>query len=304
MNKELAPIILFVYNRPWHTKKTLKALSANQLAKESILYVFSDGPKDISNHQEMEDIWKVREVASKRKWCKEVIIYENKNNLGLAKSLISGISEIIKKHKRVIVLEDDIITSKYFLKYMNNALDLYENSKRVYTISGYFEPIKVNSSHIFFLTKGTSWGWATWKHRWDGFHQDTIKYIDEIKQKNLKDDFNFSGYPYFDMLNDALGKRIDSWAILYYAFCYLNHGLHLTPFKSLTANIGFDGTGVHCGIENNYQFQKVFNREIILKKIKEEPDLEIPAIIKKWRENTIKTPLLAKIKDYILKMAN
>ena len=163
----LAPIILFVYNRPEHTKKTVEALKSNLFASESLLFIFSDGYKNQNDKRAVED---VRKYISTISGFKEIKINLKDNNLGLANSVISGVTEVINKYDKAIVLEDDIITSKYFLKFMNEALDFYEEDKRIYSISGYNFPIKIPESYqhkIYISPRPSSWGWATWKDRWE-----------------------------------------------------------------------------------------------------------------------------------------
>ena len=174
----LAPIVLFVYNRPWHTLQTLEALRKNALASESILYIFADGPKPFADESAMHKINETRECIKKKQWCKEVIIYEREINLGLADSIINGVTEIVNKHGKIIVLEDDIVTSKGFLKYMNDALDIYELEEKVMHISGYMFPVKKKLPKTFFYKPTTCWGWATWSRSWKYFKKDAKSQID------------------------------------------------------------------------------------------------------------------------------
>ncbi len=133
---ELSPIILFVYNRPAHTRRTLEALSANNLAAKSLLYIFSDGPKENASSSELINIEATRNVIKSKKWCGEVVINEKRKNRGLVDSIIAGISDVTEAHGRAIVLEDDIITQPGFLQFMNDALVLYADQERVMQIVG------------------------------------------------------------------------------------------------------------------------------------------------------------------------
>src|SRR5476651_318519 len=134
---QLAPIVLFVYNRPHHTEQALNALKLNGLASESTLYIFADGPKKGAPAETLADIKKTREVIRGKKWCKDVFIIEAEANKGLAASIINGVTDVVNKHEKVIVLEDDIITSKYFLQYMNDALSVYEDEQKVISVGAF-----------------------------------------------------------------------------------------------------------------------------------------------------------------------
>ena len=156
----LAPIVLFVYNRPEHTRKTVKALQDNDLTDESILYIFSDAAK---NDDEVENVEKVREYIRTISGFKQIIIIEREKNYGLANSIISGVTEIVNKYGKIIVLEDDLVTSKYFLSFMNDALEIYKDENKVICIHGYIYPIKSELPETFFIKGADCWGWATWK---------------------------------------------------------------------------------------------------------------------------------------------
>ncbi len=187
----LAPIILFVYNRPSHTLRTLEALALNELAKESILYIFSDGIKDNADSNSIQKINETREIIKSKQWCKEVIIIERQQNFGLAKSVIEGVTEIINKFQKVIVLEDDLVTSPYFLKFMNETLHKYEKEDSVACISAYIYPID-NLPELFFIKGADCWGWATWKRAWDLFEPDGSKLLNIIESKKLTSEFDLN----------------------------------------------------------------------------------------------------------------
>jgi hypothetical protein len=171
--KYLAPIILFTYNRPWHTELTLNALMQNLLASESTLYVYCDGPKKEASEEQKQKIKEVRHIVKSKKWCNEIHIIESDFNKGLSRSIIEGVSEILQTHERAIVLEDDLVTSKYFLKFMNSALDYYKGRKTVYSISSdrpaysLFRIPKDYNYDVFVSLRPFSYGWGTWKDRWE-----------------------------------------------------------------------------------------------------------------------------------------
>jgi len=244
---KFAPIVLFIFNRPHYLKQTLEALSKNEESKESILYIYSDGPSDYSTQQELDNIKAARAVAREKQWCKEVVIIESKSNLGLSNAIISGVNEIIKKHGRVIVLEDDLVTSPYFLNYINTALNKYENNMEVISVVGYSYPItfKENLSETYFIKNADCLGWATWKRGWDLFENDASKLIQQIKDKKLEKEFNFNNqYPFFKMLKSVAEGKVNSWAIRWYASSFVNNKLSIFPQKSLIRHIGNVGSNI------------------------------------------------------------
>jgi hypothetical protein len=242
----LAPVILFVYNRPEHTLKTLTALMNNILADQSELFIFSDGAKETAIAQEIENIKKTREIIHSREWCKTITIIEGKRNKGLAKSIIDGVTCIINKYDKVIVLEDDIVTSPYFLKFMNTALDFYAENEKVWHICGWDYPIDTDGlKNAFLWYTMNCWGWATWKNRWQYFKKD----INAISDFSRKDIYLFNVYGMSANWEQILANvrgRIDTWAVFWYATIFKHKGLCLNSTKSYVKNIGFDGSGIHC----------------------------------------------------------
>ena len=259
-----SPIVLFVYDRLDHVRQCIDALLKNDLAQYSNLIIFSDGPK-VHNEEKVQS---VREYIRTIVGFSSIDIHIRERNIGLANSVISGVTEVIRKYGRVIVLEDDLITSPYFLKYMNDALNLYENDNNVISIHGYIYPVTGRLPDTFFLIGADCWGWATWERKWDYFEEDGNKLLDAIIEKKRAREFNFNdSYPYLEMLKDqTLGKN-DSWAIRWYASAFINNMYTLYPGKSLIKNIGLDNSGTHCVAENIYNLS-AFGKEIQLKKIK------------------------------------
>ncbi|NOR69042.1 MAG: glycosyltransferase [Methylomarinum sp.] len=241
----LAPIVLFVYNRPWHTQQTIEALQKNELANESELFIYSDAPK---NESAKGSVTEVRELIKNIKGFKQVTVIERKKNWGLADSIIDGVTTIIHQYGKIIVLEDDLVTSPYFLKYMNEALDFYKDEEKVWHISGWNYPIAVDGlGDVFFWRLMNCWGWATWENNWQFFEKNTFKLINEFSKEQIR-------YLNLDGFNDAWSQvtlnnenRIKTWAIYWYATIVKNDGLCLNPVKTFVNNIGLDGSGVHCG---------------------------------------------------------
>ena len=246
-----APIALFTYNRPLHTLQVLEALQLNTLSGQSELYIFCDGPKIDSSAEIISNINEVRRVIRLKKWCKTVKIFERPTNMGLANSIISGVSLMLQTHERIIVLEDDIVPLPYFLSYMNEALTMYENETDVISISSFnFFAKSKQIPDFFFSSIIDCWGWATWRRGWNLFEKDADKLLTEINTKQLLSKFNVNGaYDYYGMLKETSQGTIDSWAIRWYASGFVNNKLSLYPKISLTKNIGFDGTGVNSKTE-------------------------------------------------------
>jgi hypothetical protein len=243
--RKLAPIVLFVYNRPWHTEKTINALVSNELASSSELVVFSDGPKD---QEANKDVHKVRALLKDIPGFKSVKIVERTENLGLAESIVRGVSEVIDKYGKVIVLEDDIVTSPAFLTFMNDSLFFYEHKKEVWHISGWNYPIELpGESQVFFWRIMNCWGWATWADRWRHYKKEPLRLIDSLDDSD-KRNFDVGGQGFFwDQVTANAKGEINTWAIFWYATIFENKGMCLTPKKSYVYNSGLDGSGINCG---------------------------------------------------------
>lgn len=259
----LAPIILFVYNRPWHTEQMLEALMENELADQSALYVYSDGPKKNATVEDLKNIKEVRTLIRNKNWCKEVVIIERDENLGLANSVINGVTEIIERHGKVIVLEDDILTGKYFLKFMNEGLETYQNDELVYGVSGYCFPHSEKiQDKTYFLPLMSSWGYGTWANRWNKINFNGKELLNEVISKNLVPGLDFGKIQFYQMLQDQVSGENDSWAVRFYVSMYLNNGVFLYPNLSLLKNIGFDGSGVHCKFDSSKIHEGPFDNNL------------------------------------------
>ncbi len=250
-----APIVLFVYNRPDHTQKTLDALAQNDLAKDSVLYVFCDGAKSNASQNQLEKINETREIIKLEKQkieegngnFKQIVITEQAQNLGLADSILLGINQIIEKYGKVIVLEDDIVTSKGFLKFMNESLEFYQYEEKVMHISGYMFPANIEdaiSEQTFFYRSTSCWGWATWQRAWKTINTDTQFLLSELQSKKLLNEFDLDGtYKFSKQLELNISGKLKTWAVKWYASVFLQNGLCLHPKYSLVQNIGTDSTG-------------------------------------------------------------
>ena len=254
----LAPIIVFCYNRPWHLEQTLEALSRNELADQSVLYIYCDGPKADASDEMRQKIMDVRQVARKRQWCKEVYIVESDKNKGLANSIIAGVTEVLNKYEKVIVLEDDLLSSPYFLNYMNSSLDFYENYDSVFSIGAYNLPksqlfISGNYSYDNFVClRSCSWGWATWLNRWRKVDW-SLRDFETCKDNNsMLKALSRLGDDFIPMLQAQENGEIDSWSVRFGLAHFKYHAIAMLPCVSYIHNIGLDGSGTHCGNHTSY----------------------------------------------------
>lgn len=254
-----SPIALFAYNRPVHLQRTIEALKQNALASESDLYVFSDAPKSII---QANKVIEVREYIRQIRGFKSVTIIERETNFGLARSIIDGVTTIVEKYGRIIVLEDDMVTSPYFLSYMNEALEKYAEDDRVISIHGWLFPTNLILPETFFLRGADCWGWASWRRGWEIFNSDGQYLLDELKRRKLTRTFDYNGaYPFTKMLKGQIKGTNNSWAVRWYASAFLAGKLTLYPRLSLLHNIGNDNSGTHCDVSGKFDV-KLSNRHI------------------------------------------
>ncbi|MBW3107407.1 glycosyltransferase [Providencia rettgeri] len=248
---DLAPVVLFVYGRPVHTKRTIDALLLNPEASSTDLIIYSDGAK---NNKHIDAVNQVREIIKTTSGFKSITLIEREKNYGLAQNIIDGVTKTIKEYGKIIVLEDDIVTSPSFLNFMNTALEKYKLSPEVWHISGWNYPLKTDDlPETFFWRTMNCWGWATWQDRWKHF---------EKKPKDIKENwdsetickFNLDGsHNFFSQIEENITGKLDTWAIFWYATIYTHNGLCLNPTKSYVANIGNDGSGENCGHNDIYK---------------------------------------------------
>lgn len=240
-----SPIALFVYSRPEHTRRTVESLLRNELAGESDLIIFSDAARTPGKREAVNE---VRAYLTTIEGFRSVTIHHRPSNFGLARSIIEGVTAVLQQHEQVIVLEDDMVTSPFFLTYMNEALECFANDSRIVSIHGYVYPVRGALPEAFFLPGADCWGWATWRRGWACFNPDGAQLLRELKQRKLERAFDFEGsYPYTQMLEAQIAGMNDSWAIRWYASAFLQGKLTLYPGRSLVHNIGNDASGTHCG---------------------------------------------------------
>jgi len=303
--KYLAPIVLFVYNRPVHAQRTIEFLAKNDLASESRLFVFADGAKPNATEDQKAKVRETRDVVSSIQGFKSVELCFAEKNKGLANSVIEGVTKIVNEYGRVIVVEDDLETSPFFLRYMNEALDFYQDDKRIFTIGGYNYPLQIPTSYnydIYASYRCESWGWATWKERWEKADWDVTHYkvLNNPTKRNIRK-FNRGGDDLYGMLLDRVNGRNDSWAIRWQNCLYENDGLCISPVKTFVRNIGFDGSGVHCGDNESVVSAPMYEGEYTLEWVPAiKPDKDMTDAFSAYF-HIVKESLLVKYKRLIKK---
>ena len=260
----LAPIALFTYNRLSHTRHLVESLLKNDLAIESKLYIFSDGIKSSKDEQQVKEVRKyLRSITGFR----SVDIIESSQNLGLANSIITGVSSILEIYDKVIVLEDDLILSPYFLRFMNDALIIYEGESKVGCVNGHVIDLKKYQPETFFIKHIDSWGWGTWRRAWQLFEPDGKKLLKQLQENNLCSTFDFEGsYPFVQMLRRQIEGKSNSWAIRWRASLLLQDLLSVNVGKSLVEHKGSDGSGTNCGKGELFPTHLYCERPIMIKK--------------------------------------
>lgn len=278
---ELAPIVLFVYNRPTHTRKTVDALKKNEFAEQSMLFIFSDASK---NDGDRASVAEVRQYIRNIDGFKTLEIIERDKNYGVDPSIIDGATEIISLYGTIIVLEDDLVSSPYFLQYMNKALTFYEKIPRIFSITGYSPSPKVMRipSHyrqdIYFNPRPHSWSWATWKDRWAKADWEVKDFDKFIKNRNAVRAFNRGGQD----LTPMLQRMREAWDIRWCYTLFKENAYCVYPIKSLINNIGFDDSGVHCSKKMIKRFENTLDNSIRYLQFSEKIELD-DKLIKNFR---------------------
>lgn len=251
MNRQ-SPIVVFGFNRPVHLRQTLAALSENFGAEESDLFIFIDGPRDTNDAALIQACVQVSNEFVDR--FKSFKLFQGPSNQGLATSIISGISAVLENYSTVIVVEDDLVTSPFFLDFINRGLDRYANDQEVASIHGFVTPFRNPLNEPFFMRGADCWGWGTWRDRWELFNPNGQELLDQLESRELLNEFDLSGtYPFSGMLNDQISGKNNSWAIRWHASMFLQNKLTLYPARTYVVNIGFDGSGTHTGHTSIYE---------------------------------------------------
>jgi hypothetical protein len=231
----------------------VEALQKNYLAADSDLYIFSDAAK---GELDAVAVTEVRKYIQSVGGFKSITIYESQLNKGLAKSIIEGVSQVLENHEEVIVLEDDLITSNNFLDFMNLALDTYKQNKKVFSISGYGLKVLLPEKYeydVYFTPRGMSWGWSTWRDRWENIDWEVKDFKQFKANEKAKKGFAMGGTDLNTMLEKQIDGKIDSWAIRWYFNQFKNEQLTVFPIKSKVINLGFDNMATHTNAYNRYK---------------------------------------------------
>jgi hypothetical protein len=245
----LAPVALFVFRRPEHTRQALMALCGNREFSSSPLFIYCDGARSADDVGNVE---RTRELVRNFEHPAKTII-ESERNRGLAESVIAGVTELVERFGQVIVVEDDLVVSAGFLSYMNAALEVYRDVPQVMQLSAYMFPLPelAEKSETLFLPNISSWGWATWSRAWKHFDENASGWELLLHRADLRYRFNVNGaYDYSDMLLRQISGEIDSWAIRWNWTVFRHGGLVSYPPVSFVRNTGFDGSGTHCRTDN------------------------------------------------------
>lgn len=250
-----APIVLFTYNRLNSLKNCINSLKKNEFCDQSKIYIFSDGSK---NYTDKSKIKNIRKYIKKIKGFKKKIIIQRKKNFGLAKNIIDGVTHVIKKEKKAIILEDDLIVNYSFLKFMNNSLDKFKKNKKIWHISGWNYNVKIKYNHDCYFTRGMNcWGWGTWHDRWKHYEKNPTKILKSWNANKIKK-FNFDNtINFYSQIKRNKNKQLDSWAIFWYAAIFTRNRLCLNPIKTLTQNLG-----VSKNATNTKSIEDIFNSKI------------------------------------------
>ena len=250
MIDRLARLVIFAYNRPQHLARTLNALASCSEASASNLTIYCDGARD---KKDIDAVSQVRDIARAASGFLTLQVIERQNNFGLSASIINGVTTQLKLNDRVIVLEDDILVSPHFLRYMNEGLEMYSEDEMVASIHGYIYPVTTSLPETFFLPGADCWGWATWSRAWEHFRADGAALLSELRMRKLTEAFDIDGaHPFTRMLEDQIAGRNNSWAVRWHASCFLDGMLTLYPGRSLVYNIGNDDSGTHCPASDQY----------------------------------------------------
>lgn len=272
-----APILLTVFNRADHAKKVLDNLAKNELAKYSELYIYSDGAR---RPDEEEKIKAVREVLKNVKGFKKVTVVAAPKNKGLANSVIGGVTDIVNKYGKIIVLEDDLLTHKYFLTVMNQMLDYYESNPTVGAVTAFSQSKRQMKfprnykEEIFFNVRPTSTGWGTWKDRWQKVDWNVKDYNLLLHDIKMQRSFNKGGKDLFPMLKAKMEGKLDSWAIRWTYHLFKENLVSVQTTKSYIDNIGYDASGINGKNESYFYQQESMATQ---KKLKLRPYMGIPS---------------------------
>ncbi len=267
---ELAPVVVFAYNRPSHLQKTLTWLGQNELADQTVLYVYLDGAKKDAAPDQIEKIKEARQTARRfaiNPTFKEVHFIERDHNLGLGESIITGVTEVINHHGKCIVLEDDLQTSPLFLDYMNKCLEHYENRKTVFSVSATsrphperFYPSDYNYDVYVSLTHHPT-GWGTWVDRWNQVDWNAALLKEVMKQPEMIDAFRRMEYGDYDALVEQMQTGKNVWSIRFAFAHFVNHAVSICPIVSYINHIGWDSEATNATASSQWIFERLADKK-------------------------------------------
>ncbi len=294
-----APVVMFVYNRADHFKETYTALTKCPEAKNTDLFIFSDNAKNEKARKGVEEVRSFAREIERVGHFKSVSIIESTENKGLAKSVISGVTQVIQEYGSVIVVEDDCVCSPYFLNYMNRCLDYYKDNKKIGAISGYVPrlgfPTEYNED-IFTAYRSCSWTWATWRDRWENVDWELKNFSDFCKNPSLIKKLNSNGNDRFMRLYRQTKGNGSSWSVRFGAHLVKNDWLTVYPRYSYIQNIGCDESGVHSKIEDAEKMAVELTKAIKDPKIK---DVEINNKLQKIMKKHYSFGFVSDIKKFV-----
>lgn len=269
MNRSLAPVVVFAYNRPVHLQRTLDALATCRLAGQTRVYAFADGPRSDTAAPAVAEVRAVLAGESTRGRFAAFHVDAAEANRGLANSIIRGVGSVIERHDRAIVLEDDLLVAPDFLEFMNDCLAFYEEVPGVGAVTGFCPLHAMPAGHegdVFMAMRNSSQGWATWGRVWNGVDWSAAGMQRLERDRSLRRAFNREGNDRYDRLRRQMAGRIDSWSIRFGLSLFLRGLGTVYPAVNRIANIGYDGSGIHSGTgtpkneriaESPYRLRKV-----------------------------------------------
>ena len=268
----MSPVALFVHRRADHARAVVESLLANDQAHQTRLIVFSDGPRNASETTAVAD---VRRYLSTIVGFADITITEREGNLGLAGSILTGVTDVLRESGRVIVLEDDTVVAPHFLDYMNDGLDLYTDDDSVASIHGYVYPLGIDLPETFFMRGADCWGWATWSRAWSHFEPDGAALLRRLEESGGLASWDFNGNSGLaSLLDQQIAGRVDSWAVRWSAAAFTDGLYTLYPGRPLVHNIGNDGSGRHGGLSSRYDVDLCQGAiDVVRIPIEERPDV-------------------------------
>ena len=295
-----APVVLFVYNRPEHTRRTVEALAQNSLATKSNLWIFSDAPKDLAATEKVAEVRRYIHSLSQTGWFASISICEAKANKGLAGSIIAGVTQVMQSRGCAIVLEDDLVTAPDFLLFMNACLEYYKNNRKVGSITGY-SPIKSLPADylndVYLVHRSCSLGWATWLDRWQQVDWDVRDFDVFRKDRAGHRAFDQCGSDRYDRLRRQVESNINSWSVRF-GYWQFRQGMNTVyPAKTRIRNIGNDGSGVHNGTGATYN-DNLVEMSLPFTLSNPEPDQHIIKLFKKIYSGSYRSQLWRFLRNY------